>query len=195
MPTLYSENLLHHPEPEWTGERWGDEGRPVLLLTESGEDRSAWWPVAARLAAEHAVAVLDLPAGGPIGDRAETLAQFTARIGTRAPVVAAYGRAAVVASLFACRYVAHGVAAIELALDAPAADADTAAALAEITAGPRRMRCRYLSVFASAPRPGYAAWLAARVPGAACAVYGTEGAYPHLSAPDRFVGDVRVLAS
>ncbi|MFB9661709.1 alpha/beta fold hydrolase [Glycomyces mayteni] len=192
MPTLYSENLL---EPEWTGELWGASGRPVLLLTETGEDRSAWWPVAARLAAVHSVAVLDLPSGGRIGDRAETLAEFVAGMGTRAPVIAAHGRAAVIASLFACRYVAHGVAAIEQALDAPAEDGDTAAALEEITAGPRKVECRYLSVFAAEPRPGYAAWLAERIPGAECAVYGTEGRYPHLSAPDRFTEDVSALAS
>lgn len=193
MPTLYSEN--HLLEPEWTGELWGAEGRPVLLLTETGEDRSAWWPVAARLAASHAVAVLDLPEGGRIGDRAETLAQFVAGMGTRAPVVAAYGRAAIIASLFACRYVAHGVAAIEQALDAPATDEDTAAALEEITAGPRKIKCRYVSVFASEPRPGYAAWLAERIPGAVCAVYGTAGPYPHLSAPERFTDEVSALAS
>ncbi|MEU6250218.1 hypothetical protein [Glycomyces sp. NPDC047010] len=192
MPTLHSENLL---DPEWTGELWGAAGRPVLLLTETGEDRSAWWPVAARLATAHAVAVLDLPAGGRIGDRAETLAEFIARMGTRAPVIAAHGRAAVIASLFACRYVAHGVAAIEQPLDAPAADEDTAAALEEVTAGPRKVKCRYLSVFSAEPRPGYAAWLAERIPGAECAVYGTAGRYPHLSAPERFTEDVSALAS
>jgi pimeloyl-ACP methyl ester carboxylesterase len=195
LPTLYSEDLLRQPEPEWTGERWGVDGRPVLLLTESGDDRSAWWPVAARLAEDLAVAVLDLPGDGPIGDRAETLAQFVAEMGTRAPVVVGHGRAAVVASLFAARYVAHGVAAVERALDAPGGDADTEAALAEITAGPRKVGCRYLAVFGSAPRPGYAAWLEARIPGAECAVYGTGDRFPHLSDPERFIKDVTALAS
>ncbi|RRS00595.1 alpha/beta fold hydrolase [Glycomyces terrestris] len=193
MPTLYSEDLLR--EPEWTGERWGAEGRPVLLLTESGDDRSAWWPVAARLAADLAVAVLDLPEGGSVGDSAETLAQFTATMGTRAPVVVGHGRAAVVASLFAARYLAHGVVAVERALDGPGGDADVDAALAEIADGPRRIKCRYLAVFGSAPRPGYAAWLGERVPGAVCAVYGTGDRFPHLSAPERFVEDVVALAT
>lgn len=195
MPTLYSEDLLRQPEPEWTGERWGAEGRPVLLLTESGDDRSAWWPVAARLAEDLAVAVLDLPEDGPIGDRAETLAQFVAKLGTRAPVVVGHGRAAIVASLFAVRYVAHGVVSVEQALDGPGGDADADAALAEITAGPRRIKCRYLSVFGSAPAPEYPAWLEARIPGAVCAVYGTGDRFPHLSDPERFIEDVSALAS
>ncbi|GAA1664948.1 hypothetical protein GCM10009830_08100 [Glycomyces endophyticus] len=194
MPTLHFQDLLRQPDPEWTGERWGAGGRPVLLLTESGDDRSAWWPVAARLAEGLSVAVLDLPEAGRVGDLAASLARFTAELGTRAPVVVGHGRAAVVASLFAVRYAAHGVVAVERALDEPGGDDDTAAALEEVVAGPRRIRCGFLAVFGSAPRPGYAAWLGERVPGAACAVYGTGDRFPHLREPERFIGDVAPLA-
>jgi pimeloyl-ACP methyl ester carboxylesterase len=187
------EDLRHDPEPEWTGERWGDEGRPVLLLNETGSDRSAWWPVAALLADDHAVAVLDLPEHTAIGHRADALAAFTARHGTRAPVVVGRGRAALAASVFAARYVAHAVVNVEQPLDAPADPAE-AEAIAEVVEGRRPVACPYLSVFAAPPREGYEAWLRERLPRARCAVYGAGGVFPHLAEPARFTEDVKAIA-
>lgn len=194
MPALRFEDLLQDPDRERDGELWGADGRPVLLLNDTGADRSAWWPVAARLADEHAVAVLDLPAGRPIDDQTETLAGYVARMGTRAPVVAGHGGAALVASLFAARYIAHGVVNIEQRLDEPQSDPDAERALREITGGPRKLNCRYLSIFADA-QSGYASWLEERIPGAICAIYRTTGTYPHLSDPKRFADDIREIAA
>lgn len=195
MPALRFEDLLLDPDRARDGDRWGADGRPVLLLNEPGTDRSAWWPVAACLADEHAVAVLDLPADRSLAAQAETLAAYVAAMGTRAPLIAGHGPAALVASLFAARYLAHAVVNIEQPLDEPQHDPDTERALREITAGPRRLRCRYLAIFAALPHPGYAPWLADRIPGAACTTYGTEGPHPHLSDPKRFTGDIRELAA
>lgn len=189
MPALRFEDLLQDPDRERDGDRWGTDGRPVLLLNETGADRSAWWPVAARLADEHAVAVLDLPTHRQIGDQAESLAAYVAAMGTRAPVVAGHGGAALVASLFAARYLAHAVVNIEQRLDEP----QPKRALQEITAG--RLRCRYLAIFASAPQPDYEAWLKDRIPGAACTAYRTAGCFPHLADPKRFTADIRELAA
>jgi pimeloyl-ACP methyl ester carboxylesterase len=194
MPALRFEDLLQDPDREHDGDRWGADGRPVLLLNEAGTDRSAWWPVAARLADEHAVAVLDLPAGRSITDQAESLAMYVAAMGTRAPVIAGHGEAALVASLFAVRYLAHAVVNIERRLDEPHDAPGIERARAEITAGPRRLRGRYLAVFASAPPPAYEPWLQSRIPDAACAVYGTDG-FPHFNDPKRFADDIRDLAA
>ncbi|MFC3494245.1 alpha/beta fold hydrolase [Glycomyces rhizosphaerae] len=195
MPALRFDHLLHHSDRERDGERWGADGRPVLLLNDPGCDRSAWWPVAARLADEHAVAVLDLPEGHSIGDQAEILAEYVARMGTRAPVVAGHGAAALVASLFAARYVAHAVVTIEQRLDESQPEPEAERALQEIIAGPRRLKCRYLSIFASAPQTGYETWLEERIPGAICTAYRTEGNFPHLSDPKRFTDDIREIAT
>jgi pimeloyl-ACP methyl ester carboxylesterase len=195
MPALRFEDLLHNPDRASDGDRWGADGRPVLLLNEAGTDRSAWWPVAARLADEHAVAVLDLPADLSITDQAESLAIYVAAMGTRAPVVAGHGEAALVASLFAVRYLAHAVVNIEQRLDEPQQEPGIERAREEITAGTRKLRGRYLAIFASAPPPAYEPWLQDRIPEAACAVYETEGAFPHFSDPKRFADDIRGLAS
>jgi len=195
MPALRFEDLLRDPDRAGEGDRWGADGRPVLLLNGEGADRSAWWPVAARLADEHAVAVLDLPAGISITDQAESLAIYVAAMGTRAPVVAGHGEAALVASLFAVRYLAHAVVNIEQRLDEPQQEPGIERAREEITAGTRKLRGRYLAIFASAPPPAYEPWLQDRIPEAACAVYETEGAFPHFSDPKRFADDIRDLAS
>jgi hypothetical protein len=195
MPALRFEDLLRDPDRAGDGDRWGADGRPVLLLNEAGTDRSAWWPVAARLADEHAVAVLDLPGDLSITDQAESLAIYVAAMGTRAPVVAGRGEAALVASLFAVRYLAHAVVNIQQRLDEPQQDADIERAREEIAAGPRKLRGRYLAIFASAPPPAYEPWLRDRIPEAACAVYETDGAFPHFSDPKRFAEDIRDLAA
>ncbi|GAB3995362.1 hypothetical protein GCM10029992_12410 [Glycomyces albus] len=160
--------IRHGPDREWIYEQWGSSGRPVLLLGDASHERSAWWPVAARLADENTVAVLDLPIGRDPGASAEALARVVFRLGTRAPVLVGYSSAALVASMFAVRFVTHAVVNIEQGLETRpgSGEVDLAAreALREITGGARPIRCPYLSVFAAAPRPGYAEWLRQRIP-------------------------------
>ena len=45
----------------------------------------------------------------------------------------------------------------------------------------------YLGLFGIDPGPGYAEWLARRVPGAVVETWEDHGHYPHLVDPDRFV--------
>jgi pimeloyl-ACP methyl ester carboxylesterase len=45
----------------------------------------------------------------------------------------------------------------------------------------------YLALFGIDPGPGYAEWLARRVPGAVVETWEDHGHYPHLVDPDRFV--------
>ncbi|MCD0444988.1 hypothetical protein LO763_15330 [Glycomyces sp. A-F 0318] len=195
MSTPRIETLLHDPERQSAYERWGACGRPVLLLNRPEHDRSAWWPVAARLGDDHAVMVLDLPRGHSPAALAEDLAHMVLQLGTRAPVLVGCASAALVASVFAARYLAHAVVNVEQRLDGASDDPGLAQALREVAEARRPIACRYLSVFADEPEPGYAAWLGARVPGARCRVYGTPGELPHLAAPARFAADVRALAA
>lgn len=195
MSTPRIATLLHDPERQSTYEQWGARGRPILLLNRPEHDRSAWWPVAAGLGDTHCVMVLDLPEGHSPAVLAEDLAHMVLQLGTRAPVLVGHAAAALVASVFAARYLAHAVVAVEQRLDAASDDPDLESALHEITASRRPIECPYLSVFAAEPEPGYAAWLGARIPKARCESYGTPGEFPHLTALDRFVADVRELAS
>lgn len=210
MSTPRIETLLHDPERQSAYERWGERGRPVLLLNPSPHDRSAWWPVAARLGDDHAVMVLDLPPGHSPAVLADDLAHMVHQMGTRAPVLVGHAAAALVASVFAARYLAHAVVNVEQRLDRTSDDAtandpasdrsaldDTGLdqALREITDPRKPVGCPYLSVFATAPEPGYAEWLAARLPRARCRSYGVPGPFPHLADPARFTADVRDLAA
>lgn len=186
------ETLRHDPARQFAYEQWGPSGRPILLLNRPEHDRSAWWPVAATLADHHAVMVLDLPEGPSPEALAEDLAHLVLQTGTRAPVLAGHASAALVASVFAVRYLAHAVVNVEQRLDLPAGDLDPT--LNAITEAPKPIACPYLSVFGAAPEPGYAAWLSQRIPKSRCESYGTPGDFPHLEAMARFVADVRDLA-
>jgi pimeloyl-ACP methyl ester carboxylesterase len=192
MPTPRAENLRRHPGRAWTREQWSDRGRPVYLINHPTYDRSAWWPVAAGLAADHAVAVLDLPDHGDTGDLADDLASFTARTGTLAPMLVGHASAALVAAVFAARYVAHAVVAVDHYLDR--ADTDCPE-LREIVNGSRTIRCPYLTVFALPPREDYPVWLRRRAPASRCEVYATPASFPHLARAERFTADIRALAS
>lgn len=190
----------HEYEFDWTGEQWGEHGRPVLILNGPSHHRTAWWPIAARLADAHAVTVLDLPEDRSAPEIAEDLALLITQQHSRAPVLIGHDSSALVAALFALRYVAHAVVAVERSLDTrPAAaateDPGTLALLRELTGGPTAIRCPFLSVFGAKPAPGYAAWLKERIPSSRCEVYGTEGPYPHLDDGARFIADVREVAA
>lgn len=185
-----AEDLRRHPGRAWTREQWGDRGRPVYLINPPSSDRSAWWPVAAGLAADHAVAIFDLPGHGDASELADDLAAFTAASGTRAPIVVGHASASLVAAVFAVRYLAHAVVAVEHCLDTADGDCPD---LRAIVTGSRTIRCPYLSVFALPPRDDYLAWLLTRAPAARCEVYGAPALFPHLHHNNRFTADIRAL--
>jgi pimeloyl-ACP methyl ester carboxylesterase len=57
------------------------------------------------------------------------------------------------------------------------------------------VRVPYLAVHGADPGPGYADWLAARIPGARVEAWDIGGHYPHLADPARFARRVRDFAS
>jgi pimeloyl-ACP methyl ester carboxylesterase len=190
----------HDHDFDWTGEQWGSHGRPVFILNGPSHSRTAWWPVAARLADAHAVTILELPERRSPHSLAEDLALHLAQQGSRAPVLIGHASSALVAALFALRFVAHAVVAVERSLDtrpaaAAAEDLGTLELLRELTGGTTAIRCPFLSVLAAEPGPGYPAWLRERIPSSRCEVYGTAGPYPHLEHGARFVADVREVAA
>jgi pimeloyl-ACP methyl ester carboxylesterase len=78
----------------------------------------------------------------------------------------------------------------DLVLDSTPEDLD---ALVDGFAG--GVRAPYLAIHGADPGPGYADWLAERIPGARVEAWGIGGHYPHLADPARFARRVRELAS
>ncbi|AGZ41209.1 alpha/beta fold hydrolase [Actinoplanes friuliensis] len=105
-----------HTFGPWAYDRWGDTGRPVVLLHSLLFDRRVWWPVAADLAAYCVVIAPDLPGHGNSAAR-EGLApaQLACEIAElvhsldlrRAPVVVGHGTSALIATAFAASYAIH----------------------------------------------------------------------------------------
>lgn len=105
------------PQAEWwVYDRWGDSGRPVVLLHSLLFDRRVWWPVAADLAAFCVVIAPDLPGHGDSPARddlapaqlAAELADLVHSLGLRrAPVVVGHGTSAQIATAFAASYAIH----------------------------------------------------------------------------------------
>lgn len=77
----------------WAFHWWGTRGRPVLFVNDAAVDASTWWPLAARLADEFRVVVVQPPTHDTPGciDGLETLAEHlahvVARAASQAPVV------------------------------------------------------------------------------------------------------------
>ncbi|MBV9950662.1 MAG: alpha/beta fold hydrolase [Acidimicrobiia bacterium] len=59
----------------------------------------------------------------------------------------------------------------------------------------REVRAPYLAIHGADPGPGYAGWLAERIPGAQVEAWSIGGHYPHLADPARFARRVRDFAS
>jgi pimeloyl-ACP methyl ester carboxylesterase len=109
----------------WSYDTCGSNGWPVILIHGIRFDRAKRWPTAAELYANRTVVAIDLPGHGTSRARArydpavliEELAHLLHELGaTRAPVVVGHGTSSGLAGLFAMRFVAHAV----IAVDAPA---------------------------------------------------------------------------
>jgi pimeloyl-ACP methyl ester carboxylesterase len=116
MPPRRSTHTFGPPAEQWVYDRWGDTGRPVVLLHSLLFDRRVWWPVAADLAAHCVVIAPDLPGHGDTAARAElapahlagVLADLVHSLGLRrAPVVVGHGTSAQIATAFAASYAIH----------------------------------------------------------------------------------------
>jgi pimeloyl-ACP methyl ester carboxylesterase len=120
----------------WVYDRWGNGGRPVLLLHGPLFDRTMWWPVAAELAETCTVVTVDLPGHGDTRSSRQCnpssmladLAALLDDLGRRmAPVVAGHSLSGVLAAMFAANFHTRAVVVAGQTLDLRHQLADLAA--------------------------------------------------------------------
>jgi pimeloyl-ACP methyl ester carboxylesterase len=198
------------PKPLLVYDRWGDYGRPIVLLHGLLFDRTMWWPVAAELATSCTVIAPDLPGHGQSAPRddysldliAQELAVLVHSLGLhRAPVVVGHATSAALAVTFADAYLVHHV----LTFDEPPADVTsvdaliTAARLDDVPeqyrpyAEPRRdpaLLRAYDSWLAQPPTRRAQPAMAGRT---STAPIGPAAPFAHLRDPARFAARLRAL--
>jgi pimeloyl-ACP methyl ester carboxylesterase len=210
LPPRRSTHATNNPLNRIVYDRWGNFGRPVLLLHGLLFDRTMWWPVAAELAGDCTVIAPDLPGHGQCPPRTDysldRIADDLARVVLdlqlhRAPIVVGHGTASWLAVAFADAYATHCV----LTLDEPAGDlpgtVDDIVAAAGLASVPEPYR-----QFAEPRRDpkllaAYAGWREQpptrrlAVAGAAPGPAGTApvNAFGHLSDPEGFAARLRAL--
>lgn len=126
MPPRRFEHTFTGPAGTWAYDRWGDDGRPVVLLHGPTFDRTMWWPVAAELADHCTVVAVDLPGHGGSTERASyqpaelvaDLADLVAGLDRRqAPVVVGHSISALLACLLATHVHVRATVAVAQSLD------------------------------------------------------------------------------
>jgi pimeloyl-ACP methyl ester carboxylesterase len=165
-------------------DRWGQFGRPVLLLHGLSFDRIMWWPLAAELTGGCTVVAPDLPGHGdsPARDEisVESLARDLAGLVNRldlhrAPIVVGHATAAPLAAAFAERYATHEVLTI------------TESEIAEVPS--------HFRLYAQPRRSGtvltaYANW---PVNATRAGSRPAEPAFPHLADPAGYAAEIHAL--
>ncbi len=193
----------------WVYDRWGDHGRPVVLLHSLLFDRRVWWPVAAGLAAYCVVIAPDLPGHGDTPNR-EGLApaQLAAEIAElvhsldlrRAPVVVGHGTSAQIATAFAAAYAIHTLVTAD---EMDPCHVNTAEQLLAAIR-PEEVPAVYRPYALAPADPDlFSAYRTANIdalhPPAPSGVlhrelrYAAAARLPQLNNPDRFAADVRAL--
>ena len=192
-------------------DRWGQFGRPVVLLHGLLFDRTMWWPVAAELtSAACTIVAPDLPGHGQSPPRDDCRLERVARdlaglldgLGLhRAPILVGHGASALLVDAFADAYATHGV----VTLDEPPAGARRIEELAGTDGAgdvPEVFRCYAEPRADPALLRAYESWLAqppARRNQPALAgparrrPAATDGAFAHLSDPEGFAAVLRDL--
>jgi pimeloyl-ACP methyl ester carboxylesterase len=210
QPSRRSTHTAGGPRNLLVFDRWGQFGRPVLLLHGLLFDRTMWWPVAAELAGVCSVVAPDLPGHGDSPSRSEhclerlawDLAQLVLRLELhRAPIVVGHATAAPLAAAFAEAYATHHV----LTIDQPAAvvdDLDDVIGAADLSAVPDHYRPYAQPRRDRALLRTYASWLG-RPParrtappepvGARRSGGEPAGSFPHLADPAAFAVGLRAL--
>lgn len=208
QPPRRSTHATNSPLNRLVYDRWGEFGRPVVLLHGLLFDRTMWWPVAAELAGDCTVVAPDLPGHGYSPPRSDySLERIAADVAGlvndlrlhRAPIVVGHGTSAWLAIAFADAYATHCL----LTLDEPAGElpgtVDDLVAAAGLASVPEEYR-----TFAEPRRdPGllkaYAGWKA-QPPTRRLAVAGPapgpsepDTAFAHLNDPHGFAGRLRSL--
>lgn len=124
QPPRRSTHVTGSPRSMVVFDRWGEFGRPVLLLHGLLLDRTMWWPAAAELIATASCTVVapDLPGHGQSPARddygVERLARDLAVLVNglnlhRAPIVVGHAESARLAMAFADAYRTHCVVTLE----------------------------------------------------------------------------------
>jgi pimeloyl-ACP methyl ester carboxylesterase len=120
MRPLRSTHRTGSPRSPIVYDRWGEFGRPVLLLHAPGQERTMWWLLAADLiaAASCTVVAPDLPGHGQSpareDDSPERLARDLDRLVdglglVRAPIVVGHGASVALAMTYADGHPTHCV--------------------------------------------------------------------------------------
>ena len=112
-PPLRTTHVTASPKNLLVYDRWGQFGRPVVLLHGLLFDRTMWWPVAAELVKDCTVIAPDLPGHGDSPARADysltriswDLAALVHSLNLhRAPIIVGHGTSAWLATAFADTY-------------------------------------------------------------------------------------------
>ncbi|WP_433830040.1 alpha/beta fold hydrolase [Actinoplanes sp. CA-015351] len=185
-------------------DRWGQFGRPVVLLHGLLYDRTMWWPVAAELGQSKnrgstcSVLAVDLPGHGdsaPRGDHglstlAADLAVLINRLDLhRAPVLVGHGESALLAEAFAAEYATKAV----LTVDEPPGDlpetVEQHLATADLDAVPELYRQFAVPRRDVALLHSYRSWFGKKKRDRKV----SRAGFPHLSAPASFATNLRAL--
>ncbi|MBL7254409.1 alpha/beta fold hydrolase [Paractinoplanes lichenicola] len=210
QPPRRSTHATNSPLNRLVYDRWGEFGRPVVLLHGLLFDRTMWWPVAAELAGDCTVIAPDLPGHGQCPHRTDySLERIAADLAAlvhdlqlhRAPIVVGHGTSAWLAIAFADAYATHCLLTLDEPDDGPLNTVDDLVEAAGLAAVPEHYR-----PFAEPRRDpallrAYAGWTA-QPPTRRLAVAGSAGArsgpapdnaFTHLSDPEGFAGRLRAL--
>ena len=210
QPPRRSTHATNSPLNRLVYDRWGQFGRPVVLLHGLLFDRTMWWPAAAELAGDCTVIAPDLPGHGQCPHRMDySLERIAADLAGlvhdlqlhRAPIVVGHGTASWLAIAFADAYATHCL----LTLDEPTGElpgsVDDLVSAAGLSTVPEHYR-----PFAEPRRDpallkAYGSWKA-QPPTRRLAVAGSgpgssgpapESAFAHLTDPQGFAGRLRAL--
>ncbi|GID95558.1 alpha/beta fold hydrolase [Amorphoplanes digitatis] len=209
QPPLRTTHVAGNPTAMLMFDRWGQFGRPVLLLHGLLFDRTMWWPAAAALAGPRCTVVApDLPGHGQspprddcrVEDLAAQLAVLVHQLGLhRAPIVVGHASASRLAAAFAAGHATHDLVTV----DEPPVDAtDVEDLIAAARPGdvpehyqpyarPRTdpaLLCAYGSWLHQPPARRNQPALAGRAGGRPPA-----GPFAHLTDPDAFAAQLREL--
>lgn len=211
QPPRRTTHATANPKTQLVYDRWGQFGRPVVLLHGLLFDRTMWWPLAAELAATASCTIVaaDLPGHGQSPHRddcrlevvARDLAGLVHRLGLhRAPIVVGHATSAPLAAAFADAYATRHVLTVD---EAPTtvAGVDDVLAAARLDAVPEHYRPYAQARREPALLGAYASWLVQPSRRNRPALVGRAGGWPsglagpfaHLTAPEAVAAELREL--
>ncbi|MBB2941202.1 pimeloyl-ACP methyl ester carboxylesterase [Actinoplanes lutulentus] len=179
-------------------DRWGQFGRPVVLLHGLLYDRTMWWPVAAELGNTCSVLAVDLPGHGESAPRGDydlsiltsDLAVLINRLDLhRAPVLVGHGESALLAEAFAAEYATKAVLTVDEPPDDLPETVEQHLATADLDAVPEPYRQFAVPRRDVALLHSYRSWFGKKKRDRTV----SRAGFPHLSAPVSFATNLRSL--